>query len=133
VQRHCLVGEGFEQIDLRVGESTGLSTTYQYDADGIVLAHHRYGQDAAKSDRAAHLRSVVLPIQLDVRYVDDGAFEDRPIGGIIEGPQRTVHGVAQVGGAVDDGIEDGCTLVGELLITRRISLVAVCCSSDSLT
>jgi hypothetical protein len=27
----------------------------------------------------------------------------------------------------------GCTSVGELLITRRISLVAVCCSSASLT
>jgi len=27
----------------------------------------------------------------------------------------------------------GCRLVGELEITRRISLVAVCCSSDSVT
>ena len=27
----------------------------------------------------------------------------------------------------------GCTSVGELLITRRISLVAVCCSSASVS
>ena len=76
-----LVGEGLEQLDVAVGESTGLSTTYQYDADGLVVAHHRYGQKVPKSDRLDYLGIVVFLIQPDVRYVDHGAFKDRPPGG----------------------------------------------------
>src|SRR5262245_32692766 len=71
-----LIGEGLEQRDLAVGKWTGRGTTYRDDADGLVIAHHGYGQTAAKPHRVAH-RSVVLPIQLDVRDVDDGPFEDR--------------------------------------------------------
>ena len=46
--------------------------------------------------------------------------------------ENGVQTVAKRGGTPDDGIEDGWTSVGELLMTERISAVAVCRSSASL-
>ena len=43
----------------------------------------------------------------------------------------TSVGVAQPCGAFDHAIEHRLQVVGEPLMTLRISLVAVCCSSDA--
>src|SRR5262245_60834932 len=73
-----LVGEGLEQCDLVVGEWPGLRAAHGDDSDGLTLAHHGYDEVAAKADCTAQLSKGVLRIELDVRYVDDGAVEDRP-------------------------------------------------------
>src|SRR5262249_40267593 len=75
---HGFVGEGLEQCDLVVGEWPGLRAAHGDDSDGLTLAHHGYDEVAAKADCTAQLSKGVLRIELDVRYVDDGAFEDRP-------------------------------------------------------
>src|SRR5262245_3282986 len=75
---HGLVGEGLEQCDLVVGEWPGLRAAHGDESDGLTLAHHGYDEVAAKADCTAQLSKGVLRIELDVRYVDDGAFEDRP-------------------------------------------------------
>src|SRR5262245_61927894 len=56
----------------------GLRAAHGDDSDGLTLAHHGYDEVAAKADCTAQLSKGVLRIELDVRYVDDGAFEDRP-------------------------------------------------------
>ena len=49
----------------------------------------------------------------------------------LHNPNRRVVGIAQSGGTIRMVSSTGWTSVGELAMTPRISLVAVCCSSDS--
>src|SRR5262245_4623134 len=72
-----LVGEGLEQCDLVVGEWPGLRAAHGDGSDGVTLAHHGYAECAAKADRAGEV-VVVLAIELDIGYMNNGALENHP-------------------------------------------------------
>ena len=73
-----LVGESLQQLDLVVGERPGLGARHLDDADGSTLPQHGDEEAASPADRAAQGLMLVLRIDLDVGYVDNGALEDRP-------------------------------------------------------
>ncbi len=75
---HGLVGEGLQQLDLAVGERSGLGARHHDDTDGSALPQHGDKEAAPKPDRAGQRLMLVLGIDLDVGDVDNRALEDRP-------------------------------------------------------
>src|SRR5207244_6500720 len=73
-----LVGESLQQLDLVVGERPGLGPRHLDDADGSTLPQHGDEEAASPADRAAQGLMLVLRIEFDIGYVDNGALEDRP-------------------------------------------------------
>src|SRR5262249_35113514 len=59
-------------------EWPGLGARHRDDADGITFPQHWYKEAAPKANRARHPLMLILRIDLDIGYVDNCAFEDRP-------------------------------------------------------
>ena len=76
-----LVGEGLQQLDLRVRERPRLGPSDADRADRLAVPQHRGRQEAPEAHRPAGLREPVGGILEHVRDLHDRAGQDRPAGG----------------------------------------------------
>ena len=93
---HGLVGEGLQQLDLRIGEEPGRRARDEDRPDDLVLAHHRHREAAAiaRSPRRALL--LVLGIGEDIGHMDDGATPNGACRHCFIAPthgERILHGL----------------------------------------
>src|SRR5207247_6672621 len=72
-----LVGEGLEEIDLRLGERAGLDPADSNRSDRVAIPQHRDGEKAPQAARLPDARERVRPVVEQIRNLCDSARRDR--------------------------------------------------------
>ncbi len=82
-----LVGEGLEQLDMLLGERSGLGPADGNGANRVSVPEHGDCQKAPSAHDPGQGR-IVFRLELDIGNVGDGSIEDRPTSGELAGERR---------------------------------------------